>query len=93
MDDDELPKVGCKPNRPVKVAAHKLVPIEETRRIMCGLHVGTHGAEGGAEAECAKVVQRSEPWQDTRVSPHKTKTDQLLEHVRHMLLLARLLQR
>ena len=29
----------------------------------------------------------------TRVSPHKTKTDQLLEHARHMLLLARLLQR
>ena len=142
MDDDELPKVGCKPDRPVKVAAHKLVPVEETRRMMRGLHIGTHDAddaECGAEAECAEVLQRGaqkavvkesikdaemvmvarmtvaeyskfldqemvlerKVWisrkgdhgRGTRVSPHKTKTDQLLEHARHMLLLARLLQR
>ena len=61
MDDDELSKVGYKHDRPVKVAAHKLVPVEETRRMMRGLHIGTHDAddaECGAEAECAEVLQR-----------------------------------
>ena len=61
MDEDELPTVGCKPTRPVKVAAHKLVLVEETRKMMRGLHIGTHDAadaECGAGAECTEVMPR-----------------------------------
>ena len=61
MDEDELPKVGCKPDRPVKGAAHKMVPVEETRRMLRGLSIGAQevaDVECGAEAECADVVPK-----------------------------------
>ena len=61
MDEDELPKVGCKPDRPVKGAAHKMVTVEESRKMLLGLSIGAHeaaDAECGAEAECADVVPK-----------------------------------
>ena len=55
MDDDELPKVGCKLDRTVKIDAHKLVPVEETREILRGLHIGAH--EEGRKAETGPVFE------------------------------------
>ena len=54
MDDKEMPKVGCKPDRPVKVATHKLVPVEETRMMLRGMSIGTHEA---ADAECSAKAE------------------------------------
>ena len=57
LEEEGMPKEGCKlaylepADMPVKVAAHKVVSVEETTVMLRDLGIG-------AEAECSEVVPR-----------------------------------